>query len=219
MTAGCTHVRFLMRKNFLLKRRQWISMSFKCLPLSAIFEFLLPFSIALLWSLTSRLSTIDVRYTGWNTQDYTTLDFHASTDCVTNCTPYSERLGSPAPFINTMIKLHWTQSMDVPVKIAFAPASPELLPHVRTIRKNINDMWYSPLEMKNIPCDYSSVFYNFGIPIDETNLNKTLLTRICGKAQNVSGEPRRPGRLSGFNDVSMVYDSSAALDAYLTGKS
>ena len=106
-------------------------------------------------------------------------NFHASTDCTENCESYVQQVASPTPFINTMLKLHWTQSMNVPVKIALASSDPALAPKVKAIRQSINDMWYfgnTSLHMKNIPCDLSTVFFNFGVPISETNANASLLT-------------------------------------------
>ena len=126
--ATGTHVWHLMRKNYRLKMRQWFTMSFGFLPMGFVFEFCLPFGIALLWSSLSHLAKINVTYTGWSQAQFEVPDITASTACPVgshNCTPYTQDVATPAPFINYMVKMHWTHANlgtfdAIPVKIALA---------------------------------------------------------------------------------------------------
>lgn len=45
----CAKVRHLMRKNFLLKLRAWTALSCGFIPVGFLFEFCLPFGLALVW--------------------------------------------------------------------------------------------------------------------------------------------------------------------------
>ena len=132
-----TRVKHLVRKNYLLKVRHWTALSCKCIPTGFLFEFCLPFLIALLWGSLSHLAKIQVVYTGWSSDAFEVPDFGASLDCPNgspDCKPYTGDVASPAPFLDTLIKLHWTQNMSVPVKIGLAVDDPADLPALEQVR-------------------------------------------------------------------------------------
>ena len=202
-------VKMLMRKNYLLKMRQWTKLSCVLLPMGFIFEFCLPFGIAGLWSALSHLAKINVFYTGWSTQQYEAPSFQASTQCPqldcsgpscggSVCGSYTPQVTAPPPFVDFLIRLHWTQAMDVPVKVAFAVDDPTLEAPLLTMQDWINTEWYPQLPLKNIPCFGPTVFAHFGISLaDPSNLDPDILDNICG---NRTGGVRA-GNLSSFEEV------------------
>jgi len=222
-----TKVWHLMRKNYLLKLRQWTTLSCGFIPTGFLFEFCLPFGIALLWGSLSHLAHINVVYTGWSSDAEEVSSFSASDDCpkgAPQCTPYTDDVVSPAPFINTMIKLHWTQHMPVPVKIGLAVDDPADRESLEQMRRNITSMWYpEDQHFKNIPClPGASVFQHFGVALsDPKNAfgNAHILNAICGNATGQSAANPlgvRPGTLSSFSDVTETF-TTKELDAYLQG--
>ena len=221
-----TKVRHLARKNYLLKMRQWTALSCGFIPTGFLCEFCLPFAIALLWGSLSHLAKINVVYTGWSEDAHEVSSFGASIDCPrgsVNCTAYSDDVATPAPFINTMVKLHWTQHMPVPVKIGLAVDDPADMESLEQLQHNITDMWYPEGQrFKNIPClPGATIFQHFGVMLNDpknTFGNADILNVICGRANHSETNPFgvRPGVLSSFSQVTKTF-TTAELDSYLEG--
>ncbi len=214
----------LMRKNYLLKLRQWTALSCGFIPTGFVCEFCLPFGIALLWGSLSHLAKINVVYTGWSADAHEVTTFGASTDCPRgslDCTAYSDDVATPAPFINTLIKLHWTQDMPVPVKIGLAVDEIDDMESLEQLQHNITDMWYPEGQhFRNIPClPGATVFEHFGVMLsDPKNYDPDILNVICGKANHsdTNAFGVRPGVLSSFSQVTKTFTTDE-LDKYIRG--
>jgi len=221
--ASSRHFLALMRKNRLLKKREWSAQCCPWCPLAACCELLLPIAVlALLWWAKSEcngtgqceLPVLE----GWGGR---MPEKNKSTTCVegleledpyshlashSSCDSWTAYLLEPLDFGVVLSYLHWTGE-----RLVLAADNAADLPKVEQFRQAVTTEWFPDINLTNIPC----------IPLERNLLGKLETEIIPGKVENTSTLPCmkkkvNPGILPGFANLthSKILTSSE-LDDYM----
>lgn len=160
--ASGRHGAALLRKNTILKRRQWSATCCPLCPLAACCELVLPLLVLVLlwWAKSECLKgdqcNIPVR-AGWGGQ---MPKSNHSTECVeglpldphrpsgfSHCEAWTQKRNTALPFHEVLAYLHWSGK-----RLALAVHNPADIPKVEAMRDFIAEQWYPATWYANIPC-------------------------------------------------------------------
>ncbi|CAL1153289.1 unnamed protein product [Cladocopium goreaui] len=204
--ASSRHFFALMRKNRLLKKREWSAQCCPWCPLAACCELLLPIAVlALLWWAKSECNGTGQCelpiLEGWgghmpeknkSTVCVEGLELEASSSLASRsyCNAWTHYLLEPVDFGVVLAYLHWTGE-----RIVLAADHASDFPKVEKFRKTITEEWFPDLYLKNIPC----------VPLERDLLGKLETEIMPGKAENKSlpcmKKKVNPGILPGFANL------------------
>ncbi|CAJ1347857.1 unnamed protein product, partial [Effrenium voratum] len=181
--ANGHHFRALMRKNLLLKKREWSAQCCPWCPFAACCELLLPLAVlALLWWAKSECASngqcqIPI-LEGWGGRMPKTMK---STTCQEGlpleddagswlmrsyCNLWTKYYLTPRDPVTVLSYLHWSGE-----RLALAVEHPEDSAKVERFRDTITAEWFPDLTLRNIPC----------VPLERDLLGK-ISSSVMGKA-------------------------------------
>lgn len=162
--ASSRHLRVLLQKNVVLKRREWSATCCPWCPLAACCELVLPLAVlGLLWWAREQCAKggqckIPV-LEGWGGQmpknNYTTVcsegipltNERGQVTGFSTCHAWTDYAKRPLPFMSVLAYLHFSGK-----RLALAVERDTDLPKVENMRKWISENWHPDLVMTDIPC-------------------------------------------------------------------
>ena len=230
---GRSHTMILLRKNALIKQRQYTTVRRCCkmpIPFSLVMEFVVPIGIVLLVSWLKTLTDFDVITAGWGGD---TPTHSRSKECVpgieyywrpaitsgagflpgvdnkglrrtTDCTPFTETVTQPDPFFMWVSRLHWYED----AKFGMAADNAEDVAKLQRMREWISRHWYPRHRMQRVyGCDDDLLTrYPF---VASGPLDRKFTKKPCHRYAHT---------ISSFADITHVHGdgTSAAMRQYLS---
>ncbi|CAK9049012.1 unnamed protein product, partial [Durusdinium trenchii] len=221
--ATSRHFSALMRKNLLLKKREWSAQCCPWCPLAACCELLLPIAVlALLWwakSECSRTGQCEIPVLeGWGglmpkenksiiCEEGLELAPPSSTRLSkrSRCDAWTEHILHPVDFYVVLSYLHWTGE-----RIALAAEKAADVPKVEQFRETVTAEWFPDINMTNIPCIPLERDFLGKIESEVMQIKENRSTLRCMK------EKINPGVLPGFANLTHPKIFTAAeLESYM----
>lgn len=225
----------LLRKNLLIKRRQYASTCQCCcgipLPLALLMEFILPMLIIGFVSWLKTLTDTDVIVDGWGGD---TPTHSRSTQCVagtsyfwnpaltsawsgatatrrtTDCTPFNELVTVPRPFFSFLAMLHWYDD----AKLGLAVDRAQDVPKLQLMRRWIADNWYPRQRLNHIPHCRDDTLTHY--PLRASGFDRHFSHRDCNFYTYYTSAGRaiqsNRGTISSFADITHVHGDGTTQD-------